>query len=92
MEVVILDFETTGLSCDRHRVIEIGAVILNREGEVINTFQTLNNERVLVLQQSGGTEAYLDDFTSDPSMSSMCTEICGFFKGWRKATCRFSSS
>jgi DNA polymerase III subunit epsilon len=43
MEVVVLDFETTGLSCDRHRVIEIGAVILNKEGEVINTFQTLCN-------------------------------------------------
>ena len=43
MEVVVLDFETTGLSCDRNRVIEIGAVILNREGEIINTFQTLCN-------------------------------------------------
>ena len=43
MEVVVLDFETTGLSCDRNRVIEVGAVILNREGEIINTFQTLCN-------------------------------------------------
>ena len=43
MEVVVLDFETTGLSCDKNRVIEIGAVILNREGEIINTFQTLCN-------------------------------------------------
>lgn len=43
MEVVVLDFETTGLCCDRNRVIEIGAVILNREGEIINTFQTLCN-------------------------------------------------
>jgi DNA polymerase III subunit epsilon len=43
MEVVILDFETTGLSCERHRVIEIGAVILNEEGEILHTFQTLCN-------------------------------------------------
>lgn len=43
MEVVILDFETTGLSCDRHRVIEIGAVILNDKGEILHTFQTLCN-------------------------------------------------
>jgi DNA polymerase III subunit epsilon len=43
MEVVVLDFETTGLSCERHRVIEIGAVILNGEGEILHTFQTLCN-------------------------------------------------
>ena len=43
MDVVVLDFETTGLSCDRHRVIEIGAVILNGKGEIVDTFQTLCN-------------------------------------------------
>ena len=43
MEVVILDFETTGLSCERHRVIEIGAVILSEKGEILHTFQTLCN-------------------------------------------------
>lgn len=41
MEVVVLDFETTGLSCERHRVIEIGAAIVNWQGEIVDTFQSL---------------------------------------------------
>lgn len=43
MELVILDFETTGLSAEKHRVIEIGAVIINWKGEIVDTFQTLCN-------------------------------------------------
>lgn len=36
VEVVVLDFETTGLCCKRHRVIEVGAVIL-RGHKVLTT-------------------------------------------------------
>lgn len=41
-EIVVLDFETTGLSPPRHRVIEVGAVII-RDGQLIRTFSTLCN-------------------------------------------------
>ena len=41
MEIVVLDFETTGLFVERHRVIEIGAVILNSDNDIIDTYQTL---------------------------------------------------
>lgn len=39
-ELVILDFETTGLSADYDRVIEVGAVIV-RGGQIIDSFAQL---------------------------------------------------
>ena len=38
---MVLDFETTGLSCERHRVIEIGAAIVNWKGDIVDTYQSL---------------------------------------------------
>lgn len=43
-EVVILDFETTGLSADYERVIEVGAAVV-KEGEIQSTFCSLCNPR-----------------------------------------------
>lgn len=81
MEVVVLDFETTGLSCDRHRVIEIGAVILNREGEVINTFQTLCNPPLvkklpnIIIKLTGITDGML---IGQPSTASAMESLYHF--------------
>lgn len=41
-EVVVLDFETTGLDCDYDRVIEVGAAII-KDGQVVDTFSQLMN-------------------------------------------------
>ncbi len=41
-ELVVLDFETTGLSSTRNRVIEVGAVIL-RNHQIIDSFSELMN-------------------------------------------------
>ena len=41
-ELVVLDFETTGLSPTRNRVIEVGAVIL-RNHEIVDSFSELMN-------------------------------------------------
>lgn len=38
---VVFDLETTGLSSDRHEIIEIGAIRVRRESEIHDTFQTL---------------------------------------------------
>jgi DNA polymerase III subunit epsilon len=47
-EVVVLDFETTGLSPDNgDRVIEIGAVLI-RNNQVIDNFQSLMNPGIRV--------------------------------------------
>jgi DNA polymerase III alpha subunit (gram-positive type) len=40
IEFVILDFETTGLFPNRHRVIEVGAAIV-KSGSIISTFSSL---------------------------------------------------
>ena len=37
-EVVVLDFETTGLSSQKHRVIEVAAVILHGDKAIIRRF------------------------------------------------------
>ena len=42
LEIVILDLETTGLFPSRHRVIEVGAVIVSmRTNQIIRTYQSL---------------------------------------------------
>lgn len=38
---VVFDLETTGLSSDRHEIIEIGAIRVRRESDMHDTFQTL---------------------------------------------------
>jgi DNA polymerase III subunit epsilon len=46
-EVVILDFETTGLSADYDRVIEVGAAII-KDDEIKSSFSSLCNPGVTV--------------------------------------------
>ena len=45
---VVFDLETTGLDADRHEIIEIGAIRVNRDADEHQTFQTLvrSNKRV----------------------------------------------
>lgn len=38
---VVFDLETTGLDAERHEIIEIGAIRVNRDSDVHETFQTL---------------------------------------------------
>ena len=46
-EVVILDFETTGLSADYERIIEVGAAIVKGDA-IISTFSALCNPGVFI--------------------------------------------
>jgi DNA polymerase III subunit epsilon len=38
---VMVDLETTGLNSDKHEIIEIGAILVNRDSDVHTTFQAL---------------------------------------------------
>lgn len=46
-EVVILDFETTGLSTGYDRIIEIGAAIV-KEDQIVSTFSSLCNSGIYI--------------------------------------------
>lgn len=41
IEYVVLDFETTGVDSNLHRVIEVGAVIINGNGNILKSFSSL---------------------------------------------------
>jgi DNA polymerase-3 subunit epsilon len=40
-QFVVVDFETTGLDADKHEIIEIGAVRVNRDSNMHKTFSAL---------------------------------------------------
>lgn len=42
---VVFDLETTGLDCERHEIIEIGAIRVNRDSSSHDTFTTLIKPR-----------------------------------------------
>ena len=50
--VCVLDFETTGLSADRDRAIEVGVVRINLEDrQIVDQYQSLMNSRVPIPQK-----------------------------------------
>ncbi|WP_419835349.1 PolC-type DNA polymerase III [Endozoicomonas atrinae] len=80
--VVVLDFETTGLSPDRgDRAIEIGAVLVE-DGRITDRFQQLMNPgfRVdsFIASYTGITNAMLRDA---PECSTVIREFAGFING-----------
>lgn len=93
MEIVVLDFETTGLSPERHRVIEIGAVILNAKNEIVNTFQTICNPRLskklpkFIVKFTGITD---DMLIGKPSTESAMEKLYNFI-GTRTVLCHNAS-
>lgn len=81
--VIVLDFETTGLSPDQgDRAIEIGAVIIE-QGRITDSFQRLMNpgRRVssFIEQYTGISNAMLQD---EPDCASVMAEFAEFIDGY----------
>ncbi len=61
---VVFDLETTGLDSQKHEIIEIGAIRVNRDSDVHDTFQSLikPNKKVpkKITELTGITQAMLD--------------------------------
>jgi len=77
-EFVVFDIETTGLSSDKDKITEIGAVKI-KEGKVIDTFSTFVNPEIpipeLVVKLTGIT----DDMVADsPTIDKVLPEFLEF--------------
>lgn len=80
--VVVLDFETTGLSPDNgDRAIEIGAVLI-RNNEIVDSFQSLMNPEMrisrFIEEYTGITNQMLD---TAPSIAVVMEEFAAFMSG-----------
>lgn len=77
-EVVILDFETTGLSTDYSRIIEVGAAIVKGD-EIVETFSSLCNPGVelppFITSLTGISTAMLD---GQPSPEEVMEDFYSF--------------
>jgi DNA polymerase-3 subunit epsilon len=77
--VVVLDFETTGLSPDRgDRAIELGAVLI-RDNVIVDRFQSLMNPRMRI---SGFIEGYTGITNKMLSAAPSIPEVMARFEGF----------
>ena len=80
MEVVVLDFETTGFSPDKgDRVIEIGAAIVDSTGQICNRLQLLCNPARSIPAVITRLTGICDDMLiNSPSTESAISRLCDF--------------
>lgn len=78
---IALDLETTGLSPDKDRIIEIAAILVNKKGEIQKQFQTLINPETplpdLIKHLTGLTD---EDLKTAPTIDAVRDELIEFIK------------
>lgn len=79
-DIVALDFETTGLSPKRDRVIEVGMARLNPSRELVAQFSTLVNPG-LATTGAGVKGIAASAFDDAPSFEEVYDTICEFLDG-----------
>jgi DNA polymerase III epsilon subunit family exonuclease len=78
---ISVDFETTGLDPDESKIVEIGAVKFNENGQIIDTFEILVNPSVKIQKSAGDvhgiTEEMLIGKPTPRDGWEMCLEWAG---------------
>lgn len=65
-EYVVIDIETTGFAPDKGgRIIEIGAVRINTEGEVLDSYNSFFNPRMKIPKKITGLTGITDDMVKE---------------------------
>jgi DNA polymerase-3 subunit epsilon len=78
---VILDTETTGLSADKDRIVEIACVELNNYIPTKNIFHTFLNPEIKVSADAFRVHGYSDEFLSNkPKFKDIAKDFLGFIK------------
>ena len=78
---IILDTETTGLSAEKDRVVEIACVELNNYIPTINIFHTFINPEIKVSTDAFRVHGYSDEFLSTkPKFKDIAQDFINFIK------------
>ena len=78
---VILDTETTGLSTDKDRIVEIACVELNNHIPTKNIFHTFLNPEIKVSADAFSVHGYSDEFlSSKPKFKDIVKDFLNFIK------------
>ena len=78
---VILDTETTGLSAEKDRIVEIACVELNNHIPTKNIFHTFLNPEIKVSADAFSVHGYSDEFLSNkPKFKDIVKDFLNFIK------------
>ena len=78
---VILDTETTGLSAEKDRIVEIACVELNNHIPTKNIFHTFLNPETKVSADAFSVHGYSDEFLSNkPKFKDIVKDFLNFIK------------
>ena len=78
---VILDTETTGLSAEKDRIVEIACVELSNHIPTKNIFHTFLNPEIKVSADAFSVHGYSDEFLSNkPKFKDVAKDFLNFIK------------
>lgn len=77
---LIIDIETTGFSPKTCNIIEIGAILVNREFDIINTFETFVYSDNIPYQIEKLTGITVEDTIDAPTINEVLKDLSNFAK------------